>query len=71
MRKHDHLPLAIQVYKKALLALKLRFKNDYLSMGETARVLIQIASTEYMRGPNKESLNEAVKYYEHALGVLG
>jgi hypothetical protein len=36
-------------------------------MIETARLLVHIGATEFMRG----CLDESVKYYEHALLVLG
>ena len=49
LRKQDQLALSTELYKKALLSIKMRFKNDYLRMRETAKVLINIASTEFMR----------------------
>jgi putative IMPACT (imprinted ancient) family translation regulator len=49
LRKHDHLQISVQLYKKSLLSLKQRFKNNYLQKRDTSRVLINIASTEYMR----------------------
>ena len=66
IRKYDNFPLAVSLYKKALLSLKTRFKNSYLQQRDTSRILINIASTEFMR------LNfvEACRYYEHALSVL-
>ena len=39
-------------------------------MIESAKLLVQIASTEYLRGSSQNNLAEAVKYYEHALLVL-
>ena len=48
IRKHDDLPLAIQLYKKSLLSIKMRFKNEYLRMRDTSKILINIASTEFM-----------------------
>ena len=66
LRKHDQLDIAVQLYKKALLSLKQRFKNTYLTQRDTSRILINIASTEYMRG----NLSESQRYYEHALTVL-
>jgi hypothetical protein len=30
LRKHDNLSVGIQLYKKALLSIKTRFKNNYL-----------------------------------------
>lgn len=59
LRKHDELPMAVQLYKKALLSIKIRFKNDYLLMRDTAKILINIASTEFMQDENVESL----RYY--------
>jgi len=66
LRKHDNLAMAVQLYKKALLSIKIRFKNEYLQMRDTAKIIINIASTEYMRDENVESL----RYYRHALSVL-
>ena len=66
MRKNDDLAMAVQLYKKSLLSIKIRFKNDYLQMRDTAKILINIASTEYMRDESVESL----RYYKHALSVL-
>ena len=66
LRKHDNLSLSIQIYKKALLSIKTRFKNDYLKMRDTSKILINIASTEFMQDEPAESL----RYYEHALNVL-
>ena len=66
LRKHDDLPTAVQLYKKALLSIKIRCKNDYLQMRDTAKILINIASTEFMQDENVESL----RYYQHALNVL-
>ena len=66
LRKHDNLRLAIQIYKKALLSIKTRYKNDYLKMRDTSKILINIASTEFMQDETGESL----RYYEHALNVL-
>ena len=66
MRKHDDMPMAVQLYKKALLSIKVRHKNDYLSMRDTAKILINVASTEFMQDENVESL----RYYQHALNVL-
>lgn len=66
LRKHDDLPTAVQLYKKSLLSIKIRCKNDYLQMRDTAKILINIASTEFMQDENVESL----RYYQHALNVL-
>ena len=66
LRKHDDLPMAVQLYKKSLLSIKIRYKNDYLQMRDTAKILINIASTEFMQD---ESV-EALRYYQHALNVL-
>jgi len=66
IRKHDNLAVAIQLYKKSLLSIKSRFKNTYLSTRDTSKILINIASTEYMR----DNLQEALRYYEHALNVI-
>lgn len=66
VRKHDNLNLAVIMYKKALLSLKTRFKNTYLLQRDTSRILINIASTEFIR----LNYSDATKYYEHALGVL-
>lgn len=66
IRKHDNLPVAISLYKKALLSLKTRFKHSYLQQRDTSRILINIASTEFMR----LNLVEASRYYEHAFSVL-
>jgi hypothetical protein len=66
VRKHDNLHMPVSLYKKALLSLKTRFKNSYLQQRDTSRILINIASTEFIR------LNfvEACRYYEHALSLL-
>lgn len=66
LRKHDNPAAAVQLYKKSLLSIKTRFKNDYLSQRDTSRILINIASTELIR----DNLVEAVRYYEHALHVI-
>ena len=66
VRKHDNLHLAVIMYKKALLSLKTRFKNSYLQQRDTSRILINIASTEFIR----LNYSDACRYYEHALGVL-
>lgn len=66
LRKHDDLPTAVQIYKKSLLSIKIRCKNDYLQMRDTAKILINIASTEFMQDENVESL----RYYQHALNVI-
>lgn len=66
IRKHDNLNVAIQLYKKALLSIKQRFKNSYLSNRDTSKILINIAQTEFMR----DNLPEAQRYYEHALNVI-
>ena len=66
IRKHDNLNVATQLYKKALLSIKQRFKNGYLCDRDTSKILINIASTEFMR----DNLPEALRYYEHALNVL-
>ena len=66
MRKHDNLRLAVQIYKKSLLSIKTRFKNEYLKMRDTSKILINIASTEFMQ----DNASEALRYYEHALNVL-
>ena len=66
MRKHDDLPIAVQLYKKALLSIKIRFKNDYLQMRDTAKILINVASTEFMQDEG----TEALRYYKHALNVF-
>ena len=66
LRKHDNLRLAIQIYKKSLLSIKTRFKNEYLKMRDTSKILINIASTEFMQ----DEPSEALRYYEHALNVL-
>ena len=44
----------------------MRFKNEYLRMRDTAKILINIASTEFMQDESEEAL----RYYEHALNVL-
>ena len=46
--------------------MKKRFKKTYLERHDTGRVLINIASTEYLRNNS----TEALRYYEHALAVL-
>jgi tetratricopeptide (TPR) repeat protein len=66
LRKHNNLSVAIQLYKKALLSIKTRFKNAYLEQRDTSKILINIGSTEYMR----DNTLEALKYYHHALNVL-
>jgi tetratricopeptide (TPR) repeat protein len=66
LRKHDQIMRAVQMYKKALLSLKQRHKLTYLERKDTAKVMISIASSEFMR----QNWSEAVKYYEHALASL-
>ena len=44
----------------------MRFKNEYLKMRDTSKILINIASTEFMQ----DEVDEALRYYEHALNVL-
>lgn len=66
LRKHDHLPQAVAIYKKALLSIKQRFKLTYLERRDTAQVMINIASSEFMC----QNCHEAVRYYEHALASL-
>lgn len=66
LRKHNQLELAVQLYKKSLLSLKHRFKNNYLQQRETSKIIINIASTEFIRS----NLAEAMRYYEHAVLVL-
>lgn len=66
LRKHNQLELAVQLYKKSLLSLKHRFKNNYLQQRETSKIIINIASTEFIRN----NLAEAMRYYEHAVLVL-
>ena len=66
LRKHNQLELAVQLYKKSLLSLKQRFKNTYLQQRDTSRMIINIASTEFMRN----NISEALRYYEHAIVVL-
>ena len=66
LRKHDNLQMAIQIYKKSLLSIKTRYKNEYLKMRDTSKILINIASTEFMQ----DNAAEALRYYEHALNVL-
>ena len=56
----------MQLYKKSLLSLKHRFKNNYLQQRETSKIIIDIASTEFIRN----NLAEAMRYYEHAVLVL-
>lgn len=38
----------------------------YLNKCDTSRILVNIASTEYMRS----NFSEAARYYDHALTVL-
>lgn len=66
VRKHGDFNVAIQLYKKSLLSIKSRFKNGYLKSRDTSKILINIASTEFMR----DNLQEALRYYEHALNVV-
>ena len=66
LRKHNQLELAVQLYKKSLLSLKQRFKNTYLQQRDTSRIIINIASTEFMHN----NMSEALRYYEHAIVVL-
>ena len=56
----------MQLYKKSLLSLKHRFKNNYLQQRETSKIIIDIASTEFIRN----NLAEAMRYYGHAVLVL-
>ena len=65
-RRFNNLQTSIQIYKKALLSIKTRFKNNYMEQPDTSKILINIASTEYM----KDNLQEALRYYDHALNVL-
>lgn len=48
LRKHDNLRIAVEIYKKSLLSIKTRFKNEYLKLRDTSKILINIASTEFM-----------------------
>ena len=66
VRKHDHMQTAVQLFKKALLSIKNRYKNTYMKQKETAQILIEIASTEFMRRQYKG----AVEHYDNALAVL-
>jgi|688.fasta_scaffold921070_1 hypothetical protein len=66
VRKHDNLQLAVNLYKKAILSLKTRFKNNFMQQRDTSKILINIASTEFIR----LNYTEACRYYEHALCVL-
>jgi tetratricopeptide (TPR) repeat protein len=66
IRKHDNIGVAIQLYKKSLLSIKSKCKNAYLWNRDTSKVLINIASSEFMQ----DNLQEALRYYEHALNVV-
>eukprot|EP00347_Sterkiella_histriomuscorum_P023783 403333405 len=48
------------------ICLKNKYKNTYLDQFDTSKILINIASCEYMR----QNYQEALKYYEHALQVV-
>ena len=67
LRKHDNLELASQFYKKALLCIKRRYKTDYLNHESTSKVLINIATVSYLL----QNIPEALKYYNHAIEILG
>jgi hypothetical protein len=46
--------------------LKKKYKQNYLNIRETSKILINIATSEYIR----ENPMEAIKFYEHALAVI-
>merc|ERR1719329_178675 len=66
LRKHENLDLATAYYKKALLCIKRRYKSEYLSQMGTSKILINIATVQYL----SKSHSEAIKYFNHALDVL-
>ena len=67
LRKHNNLELAAQFYKKSLLCIKRRHKQEFLSQFETSKVLVNLASVYYLL----KYVPEALKYFNHALEVLG
>ncbi|CDW82633.1 tpr domain containing protein [Stylonychia lemnae] len=78
LRNHNNSQFALEFYKKALqfqyllivnanrLCLKNKYKNSYLEQYDSSKILINIASCEYIR----ENYHESLKYYEYALQVL-
>ena len=49
LRKHNNIELAINAYKKSLLYLKKKHKNNYMHVREPSKILINIATSEYLR----------------------
>ena len=66
LRKHENLDLATSYYKKALLCIKRRYKSEYLCQMATSKILINIATVQYLT----KNPSEALKYFNHALDVL-
>jgi hypothetical protein len=66
LRKHVQFDLAQIYYKKALLCMKRRHKNQYLENWETAKILINIATVFYLQ----KNFPESLKYHNHSIEVL-
>ena len=66
LRKHENFELSAQFYKKALLCVKRRYKQDYLNQFGTAKVLVNLATVHYLL----KNVPESIKYYKHAIEVL-
>ena len=47
LRKHNNYELSAQYYKKALLCVKRRYRQDYLNQFGTAKVLVNLATVHY------------------------
>jgi tetratricopeptide (TPR) repeat protein len=66
LRKHENFEVSAQFYKKALLCIKRRFKQDFMKHFETAKVLVNLATVHFLL----QNIPEAIKYYQHSLDVL-
>jgi tetratricopeptide (TPR) repeat protein len=66
LRQQENFELAAQFYKKALLCIKRRYKQDYLQQFGTSKVLVNLATVHYLL----QNVPESFKYYNHALEVL-
>ena len=66
LRKNENLELAVVYYRKALLSVKKRYKNEYLNQMSTSKILINIATVQYLL----ENYPEAIKYYKHSIDSL-
>jgi tetratricopeptide (TPR) repeat protein len=66
LRKNENLELSIVYYRKALLSVKQRYKNEYLQQMSTSKILVNIATVQYLL----ENFPEAIKYYKHSIDSL-